>query len=1469
MSPFRTASRTAVVLAAALALAGLPAGPGAYAATGTVTQASPAFVANTGSATRIAFTLSGEPMSPGEVLDVELSGPAGTTITETGDPDVSGSTVSAVFDLRGKAPGLYAVRVADVSGAVDEYECASCVRLLATPPTVSGVAPDRRGASSPGAPFTVTGTNLFNGVAVRFLRDGAPDTAIAYPSTGALTVAADQRSVTGALAITTSAVAGPRDVEVTNTDGQRAVCAGCLTVTPAPSFTSLTPAVAGQGAVARSMTLLGDAFHPSMTAAFFAPASTTDNGGVTVTSFAVTEGGVATITANVANTSDTANTTRDLVLTNPDGGTTRIADALTVTPEPTVTSLAPSTLDGGAAGERLVVTGAGLAAHPGFSFSGTGVTVNGYEPDAATAATKGVLDVDVAPGATVAGRTLTVVNPDGGRSTSGTVLTVGATPTVTGVSPPSLGRGAAGRAVTITGSNFDNGNGGGNVAVTIPGVTLSSVVATSATTITATAAVPGTADVGLRDVSVLNTAAGRRGRATCAGCFAVDTFSVDSVTPTAVLNSATYELEVTGSQLPAGKTITATLSRTVARAGQGPIAFDGVVNGDGTRFTGTVDLRDMAPGAYTLRLADGDATGTCSCSFGIVAEHSPALTSASPSTLPQGASGQVLTLRGSGFTRGTGVRFGDGVTAAGAVEFVDAATLRVPVDVAGNANAAAVPVTVLVPSFGADTEATCGACFAVTRRPVVSSASRPARGQGASAAVVTLTGTDFQPGATVSAGDGVAVSDVVRVSPTAITFTATVAADAVPGPRVITVTNPDSGAGACACFAVTPRPLATAVSPVTGGQGRDNVPVTLTGTGFQSGAWLSFGDDIGVSNVTGSGDSLSATLDLTNARTGAHEITVVNQDGGAAGCDCSYTVHVVPAITSLTPASAGAGAVRRAIAVLGANFTPAATVAFADPGITVVGSAVVDATRIDAIVSVAGDVAPGTRGVTVTNLDTGQAGDCAACFTVNPKPTLAPAEHRAQRNRDGVTVTFSGTGFQPGAVGAELGDGITVREAQTVTATSVTVTFDVSPAASLGARDITLVNGDGGRATCAGCLVVTTPRVFTISGDASPVSGAARQVTVTAHVSSDEASATDTSYTGVPVLSAAGDGHFDSGSCAAAVAGVSRCDGVVFGDLGAAQLNASGAGADGDLGGTRAVVVEPVSLAFSPAPPRTARTGSPVTFTVRPVAGVADASIADYAAARTAHVTGHSVGAVPLQCGSAVCSFSLTFTSTGSKTVRVSDDSSPSASTPTATVTVPIATSIADWRISRVKIVAGQSVTVSGALRDSSGRALPGQRIGIYVAGYGLSRWTGIARVTTDANGRFAKSLGFTRTRSIRAVFLPVNSTYATSATRVIGVGVATKVSVTSPASGSRVAAGRTFVVRGGTYPAKPGVKAYLYWRRSDGRYVLLSSATIGSDGRYAISRSLGRGTYTLNVRVPAAAGNITGWSPFFTLRVV
>jgi hypothetical protein len=121
--------------------------------------------------------------------------------------------------------------------------------------------------------------------------------------------------------------------------------------------------------------------------------------------------------------------------------------------------------------------------------------------------------VSLAGAATPGGRTVSVINADGGKGSCATCFTVDAAPTVTGITPAVVSRGGTAQ-VTITGTNFAPG---ATVSLST-GVTVTDVTVVDDTTITATVAVAATTGTGTRSVLVTNA---DFGKGTCAGCFRV------------------------------------------------------------------------------------------------------------------------------------------------------------------------------------------------------------------------------------------------------------------------------------------------------------------------------------------------------------------------------------------------------------------------------------------------------------------------------------------------------------------------------------------------------------------------------------------------------------------------------------------------------------------------------------------------------------------------------------------------------------------------------------------------------------------------------------------------------------------------------------------------------------------------------------------------------------------------------------
>jgi plastocyanin len=156
----------------------------------------------------------------------------------------------------------------------------------------------------------------------------------------------------------------------------------------------------------------------------------------------------------------------------------------------------------------------------------------------------------------------------------------------------------------------------------------------------------------------------------------------------------------------------------------------------------------------------------------------------------------------------------------------------------------------------------------VVAAPTLTSIS-PTSGSSAGGTSVTLTGTNFAAPCTVDFGGAAGTAVAV---PNSTTITTTTPAHAA-GPVTVTVNCGGGGASLPGGFTFNNAPAITSFNPASGLPG---TTVTITGTGFQSGATVSFGSVAGT-NVT----FLSATTlraDVPNMPAGPVSITVTNPD---------------------------------------------------------------------------------------------------------------------------------------------------------------------------------------------------------------------------------------------------------------------------------------------------------------------------------------------------------------------------------------------------------------------------------------------------------------------------------------------------------------------------------------------------------------------------------------------------------------
>jgi hypothetical protein len=297
----------------------------------------------------------------------------------------------------------------------------------------------------------------------------------------------------------------------------------------------------------------------------------------------------------------------------------------------------------------------------------------------------------------------------------------------------------------------------------------------------------------------------------------------------------------------------------------------------------------------------------------------------------------------------------------------------------------------------------------VQAAPAVSSVS-PVSGPAAGGTSITITGTNFVSGATVTVGGTAATSVAVN---SALQVTATTPAHAA-GTVNVVVTNPDTQTGSLpSAFTYVASPAVTSISP-TSGPASGGTSAIITGTGFNpiGTTVVAFGGTA-AANVTVN-STTQITVTTAGHTAGAVNVVVTNPDGQTSTLANGYTyvaAVAAPVISTVSPSS-GPAVGGTAIAITGSGFQGGATVSIG--GTAATGVTVVNATQITAATPAH---AAGTGNVVVTNPDT-QTGTLSNGYTYVAAPAVSLSattiNFGAQRINtstaaSSVTLTNSGT----------------------------------------------------------------------------------------------------------------------------------------------------------------------------------------------------------------------------------------------------------------------------------------------------------------------------------------------------------------------------------------------------------------------------------------------------------------------------
>ena len=332
---------------------------------------------------------------------------------------------------------------------------------------------------------------------------------------------------------------------------------------------------------------------------------------------------------------------------------------------------------------------------------------------------------------------------------------------------------------------------------------------------------------------------------------------------------------------------------------------------------------------------------------------------------PSGPVGTAVTIGGTGFASGATVAIG-GVTCTSPT-FGSATSLSC---FTGQGTTLGTPLSVTVTNPDTQT-GTLPAGFTNTA-PVVAAptVASIAPTSGPVGTRVTIAGTGFTTGATVKIGD-VTCTSPTRTSATQLKCTT---GSGTPGLVDVVVTNPDTQTGTKTnAFTNTAPAAAPTVSSIAPTSGPAGTPVTITGTGFTTGATVALGGVTCTSPHLVSATSVTCTTGSGATGTPV-DVAVMNTDSqtGTLASGFTNTEPPAPTVSSINPAT---GAVGTPVTITGTGFVSGATVDIG--GVPCASPTRTSATQLKCTTGLG---TPGLVDVVVTNPDT-QIGTLPSAFT--------------------------------------------------------------------------------------------------------------------------------------------------------------------------------------------------------------------------------------------------------------------------------------------------------------------------------------------------------------------------------------------------------------------------------------------------------------------------------------------------------
>ncbi len=433
-----------------------------------------------------------------------------------------------------------------------------------------------------------------------------------------------------------------------------------------------------------------------------------------------------------------------------------------------------------------------------------------------------------------------------------------------------------------------------------------------------------------------------------------------------------------------------------------------------------------AAGAYEVVVSDANGTSSGGPSYTYVAPPPPVITSVAPTSGPQ-AGGTVVTIKGSKLNTGGSPTVRFGATAATEITSVTVSAIKVVSPSSPTSGVVDVTVTT-TGGTSATSEKDHFNYIPPATTPTVASVS-PTSGPISGGTSVTVQGTHFLAGATVTIGSE--ASEVAVLSETELT--ATTAATAA-GAHEVVVSDANGTSTGGPSFTYVAPPTVTSVSPTSGPQA-GGTSVTIKGSRLNGGGTptVRFGATT-ATEITSVTASAIKVVSPSSPVSGVVDITVTTAGGTSAITAKDHFNYIAPppTVTSVSPTS-GPTAGGTEVALKGTGFVAGATVKVGSAATEV---SVVSGTEITAKTSAG---AAGSDEVVVSDANGTSSG--GPSFTYVAPPTVTSVNPESGPTAGGTEVTVKGTGFVAGAT-VKIGSAAT--EVSVVSSTEITAKTSAS-----------------------------------------------------------------------------------------------------------------------------------------------------------------------------------------------------------------------------------------------------------------------------------------------------------------------------------------------------------------------------------------------------------------------------------------